>query len=305
VGDSAPIPIKLAKMPGRIFDLRHIVGNLSLNHFDLVHIHWANYGVLGFMSWIPFIIHCHGEDVLHPTFRPILDPIFRRAAAVLAITPDLMPRVQSIRPDALFFPGPIDTDLFSPTEYSQTSRTLPWTILLFARLVPKKGLEIATKGIAQFAQRHPEVRVKLVDWGTEKEKYKQIYGKRFEFVPLVAPRSVKHLIWSADVVVGQFLAGALGLSELQAMSCAKPVIASFRYEDAYPEPPPLCQATSAQAVDEQLEYLYQHPEVAVELGQRAREWIMKYHDNQILAIKLEALYQSIMIRHEVVRVSTN
>ncbi len=299
VGGGALLPVKLAMMPGRIFDLRRIVSKLNLDYFDLAHIHWASYGVLGLMSQIPFIVHCHGDDVLVPSFRPILTSIFRRAAVVMCITPDLMPHVQSIRPDAIFFPGPIDTERFVPEQNNQVESARPWTILLFARLVPKKGLEIATQGIAQFAQRHPEICVKLVDWGSEKEKYKRHFGDRFEFVPRVPPELVQYLIWSADVVVGQFLSGALGLSELQAMSCGKAVVASFRYEKAYPTPPPLCQATTAQEVDAHLEYLYQHPEEAVELGQRAREWIVSYHNRQALAGKLERLYQSILNEQQV------
>lgn len=295
VGASAPLPIKLAMMLVRILTMSRIVGHLSPKYFDLVHISWASYGVLGFVSRVPFIVHCRGSDVRfrlkHPFFQSMLKPIFRRAAMVLCSTPDLLPIIQSVRPDALFFPAPIDTERFAPKEHGQPQ---PWTILLFARLDPNKGCETAVQGIARFAQRHPDVRVKLVECGSEKEKYKRQYRGRFEFVPFVASGVVQPLIWSADVVVGQFFLGALGLSELQAMSCAKPVIASFRYEEAYPTSPPLCQATTAQEVDEHLEYLFQHPAGATELGQRARKWVTSYHSCEVLAVKLEMLYQSIL-----------
>ncbi len=297
-GDHAPLPIKLAMMPGRMLSLRHITGELSPRHFDLAHIHWASYGILGLASRIPFIVECHGSDVRyrlkHPFFRSLLASVFRRAASVHCITPDLVPVVQAIRPDARFFPGPVDTDRFVPAKDAQSSSTRPWTILLFSRLDPVKGPEIATSGIARFTQRHPDVRVQLLDWGLLKEEYKQRYGERFEFVPLVPAEKVQHLIWSADVVVGQFLLGILSFCELQAMSCAKPVICPFRYHDAYPTPPPLCQATTVEEIDEQLEHLYQHPEVGTALGQRAREWVIENHDCRVLSDRLETLYQSIV-----------
>lgn len=79
-GASAPLPIKFAMMPERIFDMRCIVGKLNRNYFDVVHIHWASYGLLGSVSHIPFIVHCHGNDVRkrlnHPFFRPVLTSFF-------------------------------------------------------------------------------------------------------------------------------------------------------------------------------------------------------------------------------------
>src|SRR5258708_33276526 len=298
IGASAPLPLKVALMPQRLFNLRDVAGMLDENHFDLVHIHWASYGVLGLLSKIPFIVHCHGDDVLRPSFRPILKSIFRHAAAVICITPDLLAHVRPIRPDTIFLPASIDTNRFRPTEDNQINLTQPWTVLLFACLTPKKGLEISTQGIAKFAQRHPEVRVQLVDWGPEKEKYKQRYGGRFEFVPQVAPELVQRLIAQADVVVGQFRSGAIGFSELQAMSYGKSVIALFRYEEVYSTPPPLYQATTAKEVDENLENLYQHPELARETRQRAREWVIANHNHLELATRLEELYQSILTKQQ-------
>ncbi len=243
VGGSAPLPIKLAMMPGRVLGLHSIASALNPKHFEIAHIHWASYGILGLVSRIPFIVQCHGSDVRHrlkqPFFRTVLTSIFRRAAAVMCITPDI-------------------------------------------------------QGIARFVQRHPDVRVLVLDCGPLREKYKQLYSERFEFIPPVVQEEVPQLIWPADVIVGQFALGALGLSELQAMSCGKPVIASFRYEEAYPTPPPLCQARNAEEIEEQLENLFQHPEVAKELGQKAREWVINYHNNQMLAVRLETLYQTIL-----------
>ena len=297
-GKDASLPIKLVMMPGRVLSLRDIVGDINQNCFDIVHIHWASYGVLGLLSKIPFIVECHGSDVRYhlkqPLYRSILTSIFRKAAAVLCITPDLLPIVQSIRPDAFFLPGPVDTARFSPLEDHETDAAHPWTILLCMRLDPIKGPEIATQGIAQFVQRHPDVRVQLLDWGLWKEKYKRDYGDRFEFIPRVPPEKVQHLIRSADVIVGQCNLGILSFCELQAMSCAKPVVCSFSYEEAYSTPPPVCQATTSGDIDAHLENLFQHSDVGATLGRKAREWVIKNHDSRSLSKRLETLYQSIV-----------
>jgi glycosyltransferase involved in cell wall biosynthesis len=298
LGGFAPMPIKLALMPMRVLDMGRISGKLNAEHFDIMHIHWASYGVLGSLSSIPYVVHCHGSDIRErlnqPFFRPVLTSILRRAASVLCITPDLLPVIRSVRQNVIFSPAPIDTDRFIPCQGGQPLSQGCWTILLFARLDPEKGIDVALQGITRFVRRHTDVRVQLLNWGPLKKVYRYRYGERFEFLPLVAPDKVHHLIQAADVIVGQFALGALGLSELQSMSCAKPVIASFCYGDAYPTPPPLFQATTAEEVDEHLENIFLHPEVGMAIGREAREWVIKYHCYRNLAANLERLYQTIV-----------
>lgn len=295
-GSNAPRPIKLAMMPRRLFGMRHVQNRFTPDCFDLAHIHWASYGILGILGNIPFIVHCHGSDVrhrlAHPLFRPLLTIILQRASAVLCVTPDILPIVRTIRSDAQFSPAPINTEQFASLAVPQPTLSHQWTILLFTRLDPEKGPEIALDGITRFTKRHPHIRVRLLDWGLLKDAYKARYGLCFEFVPPVPQHEVPQIIQSADVVVGQLASGALGLAELQAMSCAKPVISSFRYEEAYPVPPPLCQAATATEVDAHLERLFQHPCVGIELGQNAQAWVKTYHSRHLLSTTLEEIYSA-------------
>lgn len=297
-GGSAWLPLKLALLPGRVLGLRPLVSELRPDRFDLVHIHWASYGILGLVSKIPFIVECHGSDVRHrlhhPAGRALLAPLLRRAAAVHCITPDLLPIVQSVRADASFFPGPVDTTHFAPVS-EQSTGTRPWTVLLFTRLDPEKGPESAIAGIASFVQRHPEVRVQLLDWGLLKEPLKQRYGERFTFLAPVPREQVRELLYAADVVVGQLSLGILSFCELQAMSCAKPVICSFRYTQAYPDSPPLLQAATPEEVDAQLERVFQQQTLGLTLGQQAREWVRQNHDHCLLAKRLEKVYKRIVM----------
>lgn len=305
-GAGASLPLKLAMMPQRIFHLRHVLGSLHPTHYDLVHIHWASYGLVGLASRIPYVIECHGSDVRyrlqHPLYRPVIKRIFNRAASVHCITPDLLPVVQSVCPSALFFPGPVDTDRFTITDKAIEDRlTRQWTILLFTRLDPIKGPEIAVNGIARFLDHYPNVQVKLLDWGKLKEKFKRNYGERFEFISPVPPANVQNLLHSVDVVVGQCRLGILSFCELQAMSCAKPVITSFSYPEAYPTPPPLCQAARPEDIYNHLQYLFHNQEAARNLGKRARAWVISNHSRGQLAARLEEHYQSILTHQDVYR----
>lgn len=290
---------KLARMPERILDLRRVIGELRPARYDLAHIHWASYGVLGLASRIPYIVECHGSDVRyrlrHPLYRALMKTIFQRAAGVHCITPDLLAVVQAVYPEAQFFPGPVDTERFAPEpEESEERRERPWTILLFTRLDPIKGPELAVEGIARFARRHPEARVQLLNWGKLKETFKARYSERFTFLEPISPREVPAMLRAADVVVGQCTLGILSFCELQAMSCARPVIVPFRYPEVYPTPPPICQVASAAEIDASLEKLFQQRELAGELGQRARAWAIENHGLKQLAIRLETRYRAIL-----------
>src|SRR5258708_29514900 len=72
-GAAASLPVKLSMMPKRVLNLRQVLGDLRPSHYDLVHIHWASYGILGLASQIPYIVECHGSDVRyrlqHPAHR--------------------------------------------------------------------------------------------------------------------------------------------------------------------------------------------------------------------------------------------
>jgi glycosyltransferase involved in cell wall biosynthesis len=300
-GAGAPLPLKLAAVPWRLLDLRRVIGRLNTEHFDILHVHWASYGLIGDVGRIPFVVQCHGSDVrgrmTNRVLRTALTRILRSAGAVLCITPDLLPTVRHVCPEAQFMPAPIDTEHFAPAPaLGPRETTRPWSILLFARLDASKGADIAMDGVARFGRRHPEVRIRTLDWGAHRHRFRRLYGDRFEFVPRVTPDEVAELIRSADVVVGQFALGALGLSELQAMSCGKPVIASFRFPDAYLTPPPLLSAHTPSQIEARLETVMAQTEYAAAVGRDARQWVIGHHDKRVLAAQLESVYSQVTSR---------
>jgi glycosyltransferase involved in cell wall biosynthesis len=292
-GAGAPLPLKLLRMPGRLLNMLGVAGRMRASYCDVVHIQWASYGVLGLLSRVPFVVQCHGSDVRdrlrRPLFRLLLGPVFRRAGAVLCVTPDLLPVVRSLRPDAQWIPAAIDTTLFAPRPPEEG----PWTILLLARLDPIKGVDIAVDALERFTARHPETRVILVDSGPLATSYRERFDGRFHFVPWMRREDVPALIQAADVVVGQFTIGALGLSELQAMSCARPVIAYIE-SGLYPSPPPLYNAATVAETLAHLEALYTDPSHGADTARKGREWACEHYSCDVLAARLERLYAGLI-----------
>ncbi len=58
--------------------------------------------------------------------------------------------------------------------------------------------------------------------------------------------------------------------------------------------PPIYNARSAAEVESCLDACFERPEEAAATGQQAREWVLRYHDCDVLAVQLESLYRGIV-----------
>src|SRR4029077_2465855 len=75
-----------------------------------------------------------------------------------------------------------------------------------------------------------------------------LLGPRARFVSTVAHDEMPKLLGRHRVAIGQFRVGAVGQFELEAMACATPVVADFRFPGAYGTPPPIEPARDADEV---------------------------------------------------------
>src|SRR5262249_34328430 len=136
-------------------------------------------------------------------------------------------------------------------------------------------------------------RVILIDSGPLAKRYHERFDGRFQFVPWMRREDIPALIQAADVVVGQFTIGALGLSELQAMSCARPVIAHVK-SDLYPTAPPGYNAATVEETLAHLESLYTDPSHGAAAARKGRDWVCEHYSCDVLAERLESLYAGLI-----------
>lgn len=102
----------------------------------------------------------------------------------------------------------------------------------------------------------------------------------------------------ADVVADQFSAGGFGLIGLEAMSCGRPVLVDADVETmnlCYEEFPPVLNCRTEDEIYQQLK-LALNLEYREEIGQRARQWIMKYHHWEKVIDKLIWHYETVLGR---------
>ncbi|HEY3375703.1 MAG TPA: glycosyltransferase family 4 protein [Candidatus Aquicultor sp.] len=281
---------KLRVVTNRIADARSLKKQILKEEYDIVHIHYAYFGVLGILGNYRYWLHCHGTDIrknlYRPAFKNVTTTCLNRADRVFYSTPDLKVHADTVRGDAMFLPNPIQTELFEPKGFDGTHGK----VLLISRIDPVKGIDVAFEALEKLKERNPKIEIDAFAWGPDLARFKD---KSFvNFIPPVSHSEIATLIPRYQVIVGQFELGIMGMSEMEAMACARPVVSDFEYQSWYAEAPPLVQAKRADEIVAKVERLLGDPRLCEEIGTASRDWVVKYHDYISVAERLAATYSS-------------
>ena len=282
----------------RFTEIFRLGKHLRKGKYNIVHIHFGTFAYLALLNRVPFFLHIHGTDIRRFVNSPILGAIIqlglKKAKAVFYTTPDLKPLIDKYRPDAIFFPNPVDTNKFLPnSEYKNQDDLVVFNINKLDRY---KGLDKVLPALDQILTNNPDVRILMFDFGNAKQDAQNFISKYQNDPRLITMHPVSHekmleLIQGSSVIVGQMATGSLGCSELEAMSCAKPVVCNFVYEFEYPSIPPIFNATTAEEIIDHINYILSNPDKAQITGKEARKWVVNNFDKHIIAQKLVQIYQ--------------
>jgi glycosyltransferase involved in cell wall biosynthesis len=293
VGADLPAAIKPAIAPVRMFNWIDIARQVRHGDFDAVHIHYAYLGVIGVLGRFPYVLHCHGDDVrdlAQAVRRPIIELALKHAAHVYYATPDLWERIKALRPDAEFLPNPIDIELFKPAPLEPAGPD----VFIACSLNANKGVENIYEACQLLVSARPGIRITALAGGERTKAFDDMAQ-----VTLIAnqPRAKMPAIMARHrVIIGQAHNGAIGMTELEAMACGRPVVSHFVYDNAYAEPPPLVRAHLGPEIAAAVLGLLDDPQAAQETGCASRAWLARYHDAGIVAERVEALFETLRAR---------
>lgn len=288
-GASLPPLLKLAVAPLRLADWLRLAWRLRRGRYDAVHIHYAYLGLVGVLAGVPYVLHCHGDDVRDLARRPwrgLIRLAMRRAAHVYYSTPDLEPWCRAVRPDAEFLPNPVDLATFRPAPLPPDARD----VFIICALAENKGAGKILAAVEQLTARRPGLRVTAIAGGE--------LTRAFERLPSVVlllrqPRErLPALMARHRVLIGQVHEGAIGMVELEGMACARPVIASFRFADVYGAEAPVVHAETPAQVADAAERLLDDRVVAEAVGAASRRWVEQHHDAVRIAARVEAWHRA-------------
>ena len=277
---------KLAVAPLRFVDWLRLAWHIRRGNYDAVHIHYGYLGIVGLIARVPYVLHCHGDDVRDVERRvwaPVIRLAIQRARHVYFSTPDLEEPLKRIRADAEFLPNPIDVDQFRPEPLPSDAED----VLIACALAENKGVGAILEACAMLNREMPGVRVTAFESGAGAAAAQELANV---LLLVHQPREkLPALMTRHRVIVGQVHEGAVGMVELESLACARPVVAWFTYGEAYAEPPPFVQARTGEQIAAAITGLLEDPAGAARAGAAGREWVCRYHNAATMAERVEAL----------------
>jgi glycosyltransferase involved in cell wall biosynthesis len=283
-GGGLPWAVKPLVGPVRALEWTQIIRQVREGNFDAVHIHYAYLGLLGVLGRFPYVLHCHGSDVreMTPFTRPMTIRALRHAAHVYYATPDLGAHVLPHRPDAEFLPNPVDAETFRPLSPARESRD----VFVACALTDIKGAPRILDACHRLAAERPDIRITAIAGGEHTSAFARL--PNVTLIPHQPRSELPAVIARHGVVIGQVLLGAVGMAELEALACARPVVCWFTYGAAYPEPPPFARAVDGHDIARAVVRLVDDADLRQARGEAGRAWVQRHHNLDTIAATVEA-----------------
>jgi len=291
-GGSIPYPWKLVTFPLRAISIAAAVKEVRQGRFDIAHVHYATHAPIGWLTGLPWVLHCHGSDVRgvrrgSPVGR-YLATALRGARAVLYSTVDLGEWVKALRRDALYLPNPIDTETFRPL--GEPGRD----ILVGVRLDPIKGGQVVIDAIARLRQQRPATSFTVIADGSLAAAAQAAAGPNVVILPHQAHDAMPALFANHRAAIGQFHLGAIGQYELEAMASGTPVVANLSSVDGYRDPPPVVRADTGLAAAAAMVALLDDKPRRLTVAREGRDWVVANHAVAAVVDRLAQIYGEVL-----------
>jgi glycosyltransferase involved in cell wall biosynthesis len=265
---------------------------LNSRHYDVLHIHYGYFGLLGRLSPKPYILHCHGTDLRKNLKSRLLAKPTRLAmhgaSKILYATPDLKKEIPlEFQSKAQFCPNVVDTETFTPKQCVQTDGL---KIFFISKLDKTKGLDGLDAILKALCERSDVEEISVLNFGNSTEQVGQIaLDPKLKLLDRIPYEAMPDVIGAHDVIIGQFGLGAIGMSELEAMSCSRPLVASFKFDELYSRPMPLMNVPSIEKISETLDTLRCLKDRET-LGAKSRQWVKDHHTATAIAPLLNEVF---------------
>lgn len=124
------------------------------------------------------------------------------------------------------------------------------------------------------------------------ENLKHKYDFEFRLVENVSHEEAKKIYEKSDLIIDQVLSAGHGLFALECMAMGKPVICSISdfMKDYYPKELPIISAGPYE-IESKLEFILNNKDMLQSIGNKGREYVLKYHDYLVVSKMTLELYK--------------
>jgi glycosyltransferase involved in cell wall biosynthesis len=244
----------------------------------LFHIHYAFFGIYGILLNKEYILHCHGTDLRNNMFNKykLLTYLsLKYAKVILYATPDLKQYIpDEFKSKSYFLPNPILTDTFKPILSNITNKK---EVFFISKMDKTKGIEKFQKIIDYLESNDKISKITLFNYGNEKIDY-MFYGTKIDYLNKILYSEMPKIISNYDIIIGQLELGAIGMSELEALSSGKCVVSYFKYEKFYPTSIPIINSNNVDYIIKELDKCLNNYSLIEDYGSMGRKWIVNNHN---------------------------
>lgn len=196
---------------------------------EIVHAHNPHYahGLTWARLRAPLVVSVHGSFKVTPLERPLLERVFARAEAVIAINEPA--RKQSVELGAkpenvVVVHTGIDPTVFFPRAIPRETE-----ILFVGRLVAWKGVDVLIRALGQLSKANPAWRLRIVGGGPERAALEELarslgIADRVVFEGERAQSDLPSVYSRARVSVVPHRFDSFGKSVIESMACGTPVV---------------------------------------------------------------------------------
>ena len=158
------------------------------------------------------------------------------------------------------------------------------TLLFISRLEFVKGMEILPEIMPTLINDNRVKKIMILDFGLQKQKIMVPNHPKVEKLAPMKKMDYLQKIKSCDIAIGQLSPyGGIGVSELDAMNCSKPLVCRFIFDDFYTTPPPFHRVEDASSLINQIQKLLSlTSKQRYEYGKKNHTWVEKNHSQEVV-----------------------
>ncbi|HKW16130.1 MAG TPA: glycosyltransferase [Terriglobales bacterium] len=223
--------------------LNSVVQRHSRQPFHLIHAHAAlpcghAAMLLSKQLSIPFVVSVHGLDayftrqagiLVRDRCRRVAEEVYSAAANVICISEKVRSQVAAgVRANTTVIYNGVDPEIFSPA----SSTDSPLSLVSVGNLIPTKGHAILLRAFAQAVKVVPDCKLEIIGNGPERNRLIRLASRlgvsgNVHFRGRQSTAYVVQAMRRCTAFVLPSTYEGLGCVYLEAMACAKPVIACY------------------------------------------------------------------------------